>query len=55
MRGLAAARQRMGRRILDFDAQIAAIARAHNATLATRNTKDFEHCGIRVIHPWLAR
>jgi len=52
---IAAARQRMGRRIQDFDAQIAAIARAHNATLATRNTKDFEHCGIRVIHPWLAR
>jgi toxin FitB len=52
---IAAARQRMGRRILDFDAQIAAITRSHNATLATRNTKDFEHCGIRIINPWLAR
>jgi predicted nucleic acid-binding protein len=35
-----------------FDAMIAAIARVHRATLATRNTTDFEHCGVRLINPW---
>jgi hypothetical protein len=34
------------------DAQIAAIARSHGAALATRNTADFEHCGIEVLNPW---
>lgn len=34
------------------DCQIAATARAHGATLATRNVADFEHCGIEVINPW---
>jgi predicted nucleic acid-binding protein len=31
---------------------IAGIARAHGATLATRNVRDFEGCGIRLIDPW---
>jgi predicted nucleic acid-binding protein len=35
-----------------WDAQIAAIARSRAAALATRNSNDFEHCGIRVIDPW---
>jgi toxin FitB len=52
---ITAHRARIGRPILDFDAQIAAITRAHNATLATRNTKDFEHCGIDLFDPWKAR
>jgi|ERR1700728_3733873 predicted nucleic acid-binding protein len=43
-----------GRPIEAFDAQIAAIARLHNATLATRNARDFEDCGIRVVNPWEA-
>ncbi|WP_300302317.1 type II toxin-antitoxin system VapC family toxin [Ferrovibrio sp.] len=34
------------------DAQIAAIARAHGATLATRYVADYGECGIRVINPW---
>jgi toxin FitB len=38
-----------------FDAMIAAIARSHGATLATRNTDDFENCGIRLVNPWTAR
>jgi predicted nucleic acid-binding protein len=48
------ARQRIGRPISQSDAQIAAIAQAHNATLATRNTRDFEHCGIELANPWRA-
>lgn len=49
---IAASRRRAGRPISAFDAQIAAIARAHGADLATRNTADFEDCGIDVINPW---
>jgi toxin FitB len=45
-------RRRHGRPISLFDAQIAAIARAHGATLATRNVADFEGCGLRLINPW---
>ena len=41
-----------GRPISQFDAQIAAIARAHGAAVATRNSRDFEGCGIEVIDPW---
>lgn len=45
-------RKAAGRPISQFDAMIAAIVRVHRATLATRNTGDFEHCGIRLINPW---
>ena len=34
------------------DGQIAAIARFHGAVVATRNTSDFEHSGVRLINPW---
>jgi predicted nucleic acid-binding protein len=34
------------------DGQIAAIARAHGAAIATRNTADFAHSGVEVINPW---
>jgi len=34
------------------DAQIAAVAASHGATLATRNTRHFRECGIRIINPW---
>jgi predicted nucleic acid-binding protein len=44
---------RRGRPMAEFDAQIAAIASVHSATLATRNTADFEGCGIRLVNPWL--
>lgn len=49
---IAAARRRAGRPISPFDAQIAAIARSRGASLATRNTTDFEHCGLTLINPW---
>ncbi|CAE6734530.1 hypothetical protein NTGZN8_60064 [Candidatus Nitrotoga fabula] len=41
------------RYISQFDCQIAAIARAHQAAVVTRNISDFEGCGIEVINPWL--
>ena len=49
---IAASRRSMGRPILEADCQIAAIARARDAAVATRNGADFEHCGIAVIDPW---
>jgi predicted nucleic acid-binding protein len=51
--GIAAARDTAGRPISQLDAMIAAIARSHRAAVATRNTADFEHCGIEVINPWI--
>ena len=49
---IAASRSSVGRPILEADCQIAAIARASDAAMATRNGADFEHCGIAVIDPW---
>jgi len=49
---IASSRRRHGRPISKFDAQIAAIARANGATLATRNTDDFEGCGVKLVNPW---
>jgi predicted nucleic acid-binding protein len=47
-----ATRQAIGRPIEEFEAQIAAIAAVHGATLATRNVTDFENCGIKLVNPW---
>ena len=49
-----AGRAALGRPISQFDAMIAAIARSRRATLATRNTSDFDHCGLRLVNPWIA-
>ncbi len=49
---IAVNRRTHGRPISLFDAQIAAIARADGATLATRDTADFEDCGILLVNPW---
>ena len=49
---IAARRRAAGRPIAEADCQIAAIARAKNAPVATRNVKDFDGCGIRLINPW---
>jgi toxin FitB len=45
-------RERLGRPIGMADAQIAAICRTADATLATRNTDDFQETGIELINPW---
>ena len=50
---IASSRRKAGRPIAEFDAQIAAIAHVHGAVLATRNTGDFEDCGIRLANPWV--
>jgi predicted nucleic acid-binding protein len=51
---IAAARRALGRPMAQSDAQIAAIARSRDAFLATRNTRDFEHCELTVLNPWRA-
>jgi predicted nucleic acid-binding protein len=51
---IAAARRATGRPIAQADCQIASIARAHGAVVATRNTPDFEGCEIDLINPWIA-
>jgi predicted nucleic acid-binding protein len=45
---------RAGRPIGELDAEIAAIARDHGATLATRDVQDFVGCGVTVVSPWKA-
>ena len=50
---IAASRRSAGRPILEADCQIAAIALARDAAIATRNAADFAHCGISVIDPWV--
>ncbi len=49
---IASERRAAGRPISQFDCQIAAIARARQAVVATRNVDDYRGCGIRVIDPW---
>lgn len=51
-----AARRRLAGRPVDFrDTQIAGIATARRATLATRNSKHFEDLAIDVVNPWAER
>lgn len=49
---IAARRRAVGKPISHADAQIAAIVQLNNATLATRNVRDFDACGIRLHNPW---
>jgi len=50
---LRATREARGRRVAQADMLIAAIALTHGLTLATRNTRDFEGCGVAVIDPFV--
>lgn len=49
---LVSRREAAGRPISIADAQIAAICRKLAATLATRNTDDFQATGIELVNPW---
>lgn len=49
---LAASRQRAGRPVDMRDTQIAGIAVARRATLATRNVRHFQDLSVSVIDPW---
>ena len=51
---LAAARQRAGRPTDMRDTQIAGIALARSATLATRNVRHFADLKVPVVDPWTA-
>ncbi len=52
---IATARRKSGRPISQLDCQIASIVSSRGATLVTRNTKDFELCGIPLFSPWKHR
>ena len=47
-----AARSRAGRPISGLDAQIGAVCTQYGATLATRNTTDFDGLDLNLINPW---
>lgn len=47
-----AERKRLGKPLGVPDGQIASIACFHGASLATRNVKDFQNCGINIINPF---
>jgi predicted nucleic acid-binding protein len=49
---MAAARQQAGRPVDIRDTQIAGIAQARRATLATRNVRHFEGLSVPVVNPW---
>ena len=49
---LAAARQKAGRPVDMRDTQIAGIALARRATLATRNVRHFRDLNVPVVDPW---
>lgn len=49
---IAAMRRAQGRPVGMADTMIAGIARSRSATLATRNVRDFESCGVTLVDPW---
>jgi predicted nucleic acid-binding protein len=50
--GLLARLRRTGRAMPVKDSLIAASALAHGLSVATRNTRDFRHAGVRVLDPF---
>ena len=51
---IAAARRRLGRSVEMRDVQIAGIAEARKAAIATRNVRHFQDLGPALIDPWSA-
>ena len=47
-----AMRRRSGRPIATADLLIAAVARAHEATVVTRDVGGFSNCGVALVDPW---
>jgi toxin FitB len=52
---LVARMERAGRPLPAIDSLLAATALRHAATLATRNTSDYEGTGVTVVNPWGCR
>ncbi len=50
-----ASAQAAGKPVSFADGAIAAIAMAHDFMLATRNVRDFEGTGVKLINPWAAQ
>jgi len=49
---IAAKWKKRGLQLHSFDPQMAAIARAQGMTVATRNVKHFDLCGVPIVNPW---
>lgn len=49
---IGATRHKNGRPIKEMDAQIAATAFVRNLPVVTRNVRDFEGCGVKIVNPW---
>lgn len=49
---IAASREKAGFNTDAVDLMIVAIAKYHNASVATRNIKDFKGCDVAIINPW---
>ena len=49
---IAARRKRLGRPVGILDSQVAAIARAHEMAVVTRNVTHFDDCNVRIVNPW---
>lgn len=49
---IVAGREKGGHPMAIADGQIAAICASREATLATRNTRDFDATGISLVNPW---
>ena len=50
---IAAQREQAGLAVHNADVMIAAIAHVHGASIATRNTRDFELAGVELVNPWV--
>ena len=51
---LFALRRQRGRPIAAADLMIAAIGRAHGATIVTRDAGGFSDCGLTIVDPWIS-
>ncbi len=49
---LFAARRHAGEPTTTVDLMIASVARCKRASVVTRDTGGFEHCGVTLINPW---